>query len=169
MGVTMKLTYSPLAVFSTITLAMFSTAAFAAPGIFAGDTYFDNSGGVYSVRSVEECDDMTLSLTGGSAAFSQDALEMWSCRQRLAIKTGLEATSITLGICAIGTPFMPLQARAGFAMGTLALNVANFVIDKIPCDSAEDTRKLAAGVCVMLQKQGMKCDVSKLAISTENR
>jgi len=165
----MKIWFCLRIVFIVLSFGMFSTAALAAPGIFVGETYSDNSGGVYRTDSVEECDDIALSLTGEGATFAQDALEMWSCRQRLAIKAGLEATSITLGICAIGTPFMPLQARAGFAMGTLALNVANFVIDKIPCDSAEDTRKIAADVCVMLQKQGMKCDVSKLAISTENR
>lgn len=145
--------------YALIALLCFAGNASAKPGIFPGEIYNDNSGGSYQVIKVEECLDVPLS-------FVEDR-EAMSCRAQRAFREGIEATQITLGICALGAT-LPMQAKVAFGFtASVALPIASFVLNHIPCDSAEDDQKIFTNLCTMLGKQGVKCDPSKITTKKE--
>ncbi|MEN9810895.1 MAG: hypothetical protein RLZZ488_2462 [Pseudomonadota bacterium] len=143
-----------LRISALISILCFAGTASANPGIFPGETYSDNSGGSYQVVKVEECRDAPLS-------FVED-WEAMSCRTQRAFRAGIEATQVTLGICALGAP-LPMQAKVafGFTVSVVA-PIASFVLNHIPCDSTEDDLEIVTNMCAMLAKQGVKCDPSKV-------
>lgn len=139
---------------------LFNANAFAAEGIFPGQTYTDDSGGSFTALTIQECGNFADTL-----AFNNDT-EAWTCQEQKAIRSGLEATSIALSVCTIAGP-LPMQAKVGFSVASAALHLVNFVINHIPCDSKEDDQKVLKQTCAMLQKQGMICDPAKITLTRD--
>jgi hypothetical protein len=132
--------------------------ALANQGLFSGSVYRDDSGGSYTLTEVEECRDLLIS-------FREDT-EAMSCRSQRAIRSGLQATGITLSMCTM-TGSIPMNAKVSFAIASAALQLASFVVDHVPCDDAENDQKAVTRICSMLEKQGIKCDAQNVNFKRE--
>ena len=137
---------------------LFNSQGFANQGLFPGSVYTDDSGGSYSLTSVEECRDIPLSFMGDTEAMS--------CRSHRAIRSGLQATSIVLSMCSLSGA-VPMNAKVSFSIASAALQLANFVVEHVPCDDAKNDQRAVIRICSMLQKQGIKCDSQSVNFKKE--
>ncbi|NBX18465.1 MAG: hypothetical protein EBR09_14000 [Proteobacteria bacterium] len=137
---------------------LYNFQALANQGLIPGRVYSDDAGGSYTLTSIEECRDIPIS-------FLEDT-EAMSCRSQRAIRSGLEATSIVLSMCSLSGP-IPVNAKVSFAIASAAVQLANFVVEHVPCEEADNSYKAAERICSMLQKQGFRCDSKKINYKKE--